>query len=442
MKKILSCCVLSFVLLSTILGSPFIREDILDDFGDPSGSFQVVTEKNLNGTFKTAKIPNGRITYSMNINTDTVSFVIHENGKNQDLSTAVSGNNEYIVKIKSDDDEVYTYIGSLITGSTYCNDTISVPYLCNLLARSTSVKIVISNTQGSYSLGKIDTSQLSGLLYDKTLYVTATDLYEKGLYEEARDTLYKMNSEQFSSYYFYNGRALLNKIFDGLYVEKIERLIQCQDYEEAFALIKKWKENESDLNYYFTVGEDLLQKLKLASNEFVIGDKGPAGGFIFYDCDADNSTGNADGLISSECGWRYLEAAPADIAYMTFGHYTKNGYFSEVGGTSMAIGTGKRNTEILANAMEYDNPASVCANYSYGGFDDWFLPSICELYLMYTNYHKYNKYTSGFFVGFRAFYWSSTEETSDYIWGQEFGIGLNDFCNRSDPYRVRPIRSF
>ena len=75
---------------------------------------------------------------------------------------------------------------------------------------------------------------------------------------------------------------------------------------------------------------------------------GATGGYVFYDCDFDNDETNdgagPDGLKSSVCGWRYLEAAPADLrvvggvptvdssldgyyyasAKICFGYYTNN----------------------------------------------------------------------------------------------------------------------
>ena len=45
----------------------------------------------------------------------------------------------------------------------------------------------------------------------------------------------------------------------------------------------------------------------LEKTTYQVGDIGPAGGIIFYDCDADNDMGNPDGLDSSICGWRYLK---------------------------------------------------------------------------------------------------------------------------------------
>ena len=113
---------------------------------------------------------------------------------------------------------------------------------------------------------------------------------------------------------------------------------------------------------------------------YSIGDRGPAGGWVFYDCDADNKNGNADGLISSKCGWRYLEVAPEDIKVGSTVHFCwgDDGVFN----TKTEIGTGKANTAIIvskASNTHYPNAATLCNDYVYNGYDDWFLPSVDEL---------------------------------------------------------------
>ncbi len=190
--------------------------------------------------------------------------------------------------------------------------------------------------------------------------------------------------------------------------------------------------------------------------------KGPSGGYVFYDCDADNDSGNADGLISSECGWRYLEAAPKDLVdEYCFGYYraSDDGDNMKVG-TNAAIGTGKVNTEALVNSMgnkaysdysyygEYDvsqkdfYAAKACSDYSITVdgvvYDDWFLPSYSELFLMYDLF----KQGLGFF--FRESYWSSTE--SDFVGNKAYRISFDAGKSRgSEKYyknRVRPVRAF
>ncbi len=153
---------------------------------------------------------------------------------------------------------------------------------------------------------------------------------------------------------------------------------------------------------------------------YSIGDTGPAGGIIVYDCDADNDSGNSDGLTSSYCKWRYMEAAPAELrmidgvpsvdssdsGYSTGVARFKNGFNkSSTGafrsfGTSTAVGYGFNNTlrmisgpggvkadtsDTESGRTYVDNSsAGMCSLLSYGGADDWFLPSKDEMYIVYS----------------------------------------------------------
>jgi hypothetical protein len=164
--------------------------------------------------------------------------------------------------------------------------------------------------------------------------------------------------------------------------------------------------------------------------------KGPAGGYVFYDCDADNDSGNADGLISTECGWRYLEASPSDLS----GRYS----WGETGsfGTEIDLGKGKSNTyklvEFASENSSFSFPAAkACYDYTYGGYSDWFLPSKDELNLMYENLKK-----DGLGVFTNEYYWSSSELYSYYAWYQYFSDGGQGDYKRSSYRFVRPIRAF
>ena len=213
---------------------------------------------------------------------------------------------------------------------------------------------------------------------------------------------------------------------------------------------------------------------------------GPGGGYVFYDCDEDNDSGNADGLISTECGWRFLEAAPADLRvvdgvptvdsnasgylsgtyFFVFGYYrtTDDGSNLYVNGTTTynaadctgtAIGTGKANTQLLVNAMGAETysiysgasktgnyAARLCdfLTYTVNGvtYDDWFLPSKDELNLMYMNLHE-----AGLGGFASSSYWSSSEynDYSYYAWIQYFSGGSQPYYRYYDN-RVRPVRAF
>lgn len=207
----------------------------------------------------------------------------------------------------------------------------------------------------------------------------------------------------------------------------------------------------------------------------VIGSIGPAGGYIFYD----------KGSYSD--GWRYLEAAPADLKVIdgvptvdeTASGYSSGtdrfvfGYnrtadnennllvngttrYSAADCTGTSIGTGKTNTQLLVVAMgaeayssssgsgkTADYAARLCdiLTYTVNGvtYDDWFLPSKDELNPMYTQLK-----TNGL-GGFAADdYWSSSEYnyTANHAWVQGFSLGLQNYPNRYTNLRVRPIRAF
>ncbi len=72
--------------------------------------------------------------------------------------------------------------------------------------------------------------------------------------------------------------------------------------------------------------------------------------------------------------------------------------FNEDDCAKTAVGTGKRNTELLVKAMDTSAyrifwstdttavyAAKLCDDLIYNGFDDWFLPSKDELNLLFVN---------------------------------------------------------
>ena len=241
---------------------------------------------------------------------------------------------------------------------------------------------------------------------------------------------------------------------------------------EVYVLLSSDKEVVAKASFRSITGSAFTAFLrKMESSEYIVGGAGPAGGIVFYD------KGNYNG------GWRYLEAAPADLRVVLgtpsvdksdpwydlgseeiiFGYYRMsydgdnlfvNGRGKLNEGT--AIGRGKKNTELLVKAMgssaystlhgsdktaEY--AAKLCSDLVFNGFDDWFLPSIDELNLMYENL-KIN--------GLGGFadksYWSSTEYYVSFVndpgevWIQKFGSGVQGCSLLSFKNRVRPIRAF
>lgn len=181
-------------------------------------------------------------------------------------------------------------------------------------------------------------------------------------------------------------------------------------------------------------------------DSYEIGEEGPAGGLVFYD----------KGSYSDE--WQYLEAAPTDILIgpLEYGH--KFGYYrttptgaSMLVGTSSNVGTGKANTTALVAAMgskayvKYgsdttttteDYAARLCDTLVIGAYDDWFLPSKDELYLMYLNLMANEL---GDLNG--PTYWSSSEFNANDAWGQQNNGGQPN-NGKANEGGIRPVRAF
>lgn len=230
-------------------------------------------------------------------------------------------------------------------------------------------------------------------------------------------------------------------------------MVSCKDEPH----VHSWDEGTDNGNGKYVYKCSGCDETKSEYMTFEIGDEGPGGGFVFYDCDADNTQEDPDGadnLKSSVCGWRYLEAAAvASEATCQFGYFreTDSSPNLTVGGTGTAIGTGKSNTDKLVTAMGAEAytassgsektasyAAKHCADCNAGGKTDWFLPSKDELALIYTNLRLNNK--GNFDIG--NSYISSSEKNSYSAEGQVFINGnLTDF-SRNNTCKVRPVRQF
>ncbi len=153
-------------------------------------------------------------------------------------------------------------------------------------------------------------------------------------------------------------------------------------------------------------------------NDHFIGERFGGGIVIFVD-----NTGK-HGLI----------AAPFDQS-----SEAKWGYFEEqVGANNKTVGGGKSNTEKVALASKDNQIASrLCSELNLGGYDDWFLPSMDELNLMYTNLKesKIGKLAD-------ALYWSSSETDFNNAWLQDFATGVQKEHHVKKIAHVRAIRAF
>lgn len=147
-----------------------------------------------------------------------------------------------------------------------------------------------------------------------------------------------------------------------------------------------------------------------------------AGGHVFY------NDGTGHGLVSATTD-QSTGIIWAIVAYQTI----------SVPGTLTTIGSGSANTDkiIAQNGAGITYAAGLARAYTGSGYSDWFLPSIEELHLMYTNLHL---------KGYGAFagggYWSSSEYTA-YIASAQHFVGGNVYIpNKTTTLYVRAARAF
>ena len=147
-----------------------------------------------------------------------------------------------------------------------------------------------------------------------------------------------------------------------------------------------------------------------------------AGGIVFY----------VDGT-----GQHGLVCAPNDQGTLMWGCTG-----TDIAGNSTAFGTGQTNTNlILAGCSDRPIAASVCDDLVLNGYSDWYLPSLVELQLMYTNLRAQG--IGGFSY---ATYWSSSQEQyfpslfslcMNFDNGYVYNTAGKNFSNQ-----VRAVRAF
>jgi hypothetical protein len=125
-----------------------------------------------------------------------------------------------------------------------------------------------------------------------------------------------------------------------------------------------------------------------------------------------------------------------------------NVYYVEVGSTAQSSWNGLVNSNaIVAQAGHTYSAAKLCLDLVSGGYDDWYLPSIRELQLLYNSQLDINRSFS--LIGGAtelnnsySSYWSSSEYVGNGAWFVDFNFGGAYGNDKYNSYYVRAVRAF
>lgn len=122
--------------------------------------------------------------------------------------------------------------------------------------------------------------------------------------------------------------------------------------------------------------------------------------------------------------------------------------------TNVKIGTSTQSTtngagipvSIMMQSGHVSYGAKHCADLASGGYDDWYLPSIDEWPLIWTNriVISNSSTANGGDGWFPSQYMTSTEIDASTFWAHNPSIGSNTpfAVDKSTPSRLRPVRAF
>ena len=177
-----------------------------------------------------------------------------------------------------------------------------------------------------------------------------------------------------------------------------------------------------------------------------VGVVGPGGGLIFF-VDYNDQYAGLNYLEAAPVGWgNGVTVNEGGLTGETTGSSTVDPLMKWCSNTSSLLGLNAwSNSAVGAGASNTSTADTTCAggaiqaasDYAGGSKSDWFLPSVGEAMLMYTNLRQ---------VGVGGFasdgYWSSSESSAYYAWYQFFANGGQHVNDKSNAYYVRPVRAF
>ena len=190
-----------------------------------------------------------------------------------------------------------------------------------------------------------------------------------------------------------------------------------------------------------TANITLYAKWGAYDGSFSLGETGPGGGKIFY-VSAGGFTMTDDSKTA-----HYFEAATSDQSTgAEWGRYgttisgitTFTTYPPTDDELGRKIGNGRKDTQTIVTQLSGTGyAAELCYNKRLGNglYNDWFLPSVGELYQLYINRS---------YVGIPSsnVYWSSSQYDNGGAWYQNFDTDFQIYISKNNTFYVRAIRAF
>jgi hypothetical protein len=182
------------------------------------------------------------------------------------------------------------------------------------------------------------------------------------------------------------------------------------------------------------------------------GPQGPSGGYTY----------EIGQYVPSEGGvifHRYLDGTNENYLVVAITDQSAPQVWSNIdnvsiGPTAQSNWNGLTNSNAIVAQSGFTNGAALaCLNYSVGSVNDWYLPAIDELNLLYNNRFNVNRTLSGFSsfgsiigatqIGY-DYYWSSTEVDTflGSAWFSHFYSGYANTTSKNSILYVRAVRKF
>jgi hypothetical protein len=138
-----------------------------------------------------------------------------------------------------------------------------------------------------------------------------------------------------------------------------------------------------------------------------------------------------------------------DLADLSSGHIWSNLQSFWANGT-ISLSNGAGNSILISQEPGHvSSSAALCTNSNNGGFNDWYLPSLLEMYLLVQNIYVVNMALTNQSLGTEIHltenYWTSSSSTDNnnlFAYSFIFGYFFTSTMSKNMTLRVRAIRSF